>query len=249
MELYGIIGNPLKQSFSQKYFTEFFGKTGRDARYSLFYLESIKDFPALVKEYPEMIGLNVTIPYKQQVIPYLDTLDESASAIGAVNVIRVSHQDGRIFLSGHNSDFIGFRDSIKPLLRPHHRKALILGTGGASKAVDYALRQLGIETTFVSRTPATGQLAYGQLDQNIMQEYTIVVNTTPLGMFPDVDSCADIPYQLLGERHLCYDVVYNPEKTLFLQKAEEKGATIKNGLEMLYLQAQEAWKIWNPDEL
>lgn len=247
MERYGIIGKPLGHSFSQKNFTEFFQRTGRDAVYEPFVLDSIEAFPALIAAHPDFVGLNVTIPYKQAVMPYLDAIAPEAAAIGAVNVIKVRHAGARALLTGYNTDVIGFTRSIRPLLKAHHTRALILGTGGASKAVVNGLHQLGLDTLFVSRTPREGALAYDDLTPDVMERYTVVVNATPLGTYPDVDRCPDIPYPLLTDAHLCYDLVYNPDKTLFLQKAEAQGAAIKNGLEMLHIQADEAWKIWTEE--
>ena len=247
MERYGIIGKPLGHSFSRNYFTEFFQRTGRDAVYEPFVLDSIEAFPALVAAHPDFVGLNVTIPYKQAVMPYLDAIAPEAATIGAVNVIKVRHSGARAVLTGYNTDVVGFTRSIRPLLKAHHTRALILGTGGASKAVVNGLHQLGLDTLFVSRTPREGALAYNDLTPDIMERYTVIVNATPLGTFPDVDRCPDIPYPLLTDAHLCYDLVYNPDKTLFLQKAEAQGATIKNGLEMLHIQADEAWKIWTEE--
>jgi len=245
MERYGIIGKPLGHSFSQKNFTEFFRRTGRDAVYEPFVLDSIEAFPALVAAHPDFVGLNVTIPYKQAVMPYLDAIDPAAADIGAVNVVKVEHWHERTFLTGYNTDILGFTRSIQPLLKEHYTRALILGTGGASKAVEHGLRSLGIATTFVSRTPRGKMLCYDDLTPAVMARYNVVVNATPLGTFPDTDCCPDIPYSLLTAGHLCFDLVYNPDKTLFLQKAEAQGATIKNGLEMLHIQADEAWKIWS----
>ena len=247
MERYGIIGKPLGHSFSQKNFTEFFRRTGRDAVYEPFVLDSIEAFPALIAAHPDFVGLNVTIPYKQAGMPYLDAIAPEAAAIGAVNVIKVRHSGARAVLTGYNTDVVGFTRSIRPLLKAHHTRALILGTGGASKAVVNGLHQLGLDTLFVSRTPLEGALAYDDLTPDVMERYTVVVNATPLGTFPDVDRCPDIPYPLLTDAHLCYDLVYNPDKTLFLQKAEAQGAAIKNGLEMLHIQADEAWKIWTEE--
>ncbi|MBR4433956.1 MAG: shikimate dehydrogenase [Bacteroidaceae bacterium] len=245
MERYGIIGKPLGHSFSRNYFTEFFQRTGRDAVYEPYVLESIEEFPALVAAHADFVGLNVTIPYKQAVMRYLDAIDPDAEAIGAVNVVKVTWADGRPFLTGYNTDILGFTRSIRPLLRPHHTCALILGTGGASKAVEQGLRQLGIETTFVSRTRREGILCYEDLTPEVLARHGVVVNATPLGTFPDTECCPDIPYPLLTPRHLCFDLVYNPDKTLFLRKAEAQGAAITNGLEMLHIQADEAWKIWS----
>ena len=184
-----------------------------------------------------MDGMNVTMPFKQAVIPYLDRLDATAEAVGAVNVIckRV----------GYNTDCLGFMESLRPMLRPEDKKALVLGTGGAAKAVVYGLRQLGIQPTLVSRTPKEGQLSYEQLDKDIMDTHTVIVNCTPLGMYPNVDTCPPIPYPLVSARHLLFDCVYNPEDTLFLQRGKAQGATVRNGIEMLYGQAKAAWGIWN----
>lgn len=181
-------------------------------------------------------GMNVTLPYKQAIIPFLDRLDETAEAIGAVNVV---HR--RI---GYNTDCLGFMESIKPLLRPEDKQALVLGTGGASKAACYGLRKLGVVPTLVSRTPREGMLGYDDLNEEVMNRHTVIVNCTPLGMLPDVDSCPPIPYEHLSARHLLFDCVYNPEETLFLSKGKAQGARIKNGMEMLYGQAKAAWKIW-----
>ena len=192
-----------------------------------------------------MNGLNVTIPYKEQVIPYLDDLDEDARLIGAVNVIKFSKGlFGKVKLKGYNSDIIGFKQSIEPLLKEHHRKALILGTGGASKAVFQGLKQLGVASTFVSRKAKEYCITYEEITPKVMEQYTVIVNTTPLGMYPNVNACPDIPYDLLTSDHLLYDLLYNPDETLFMRKGKEKGAVVKNGLEMLLLQAFAAWEIW-----
>jgi len=197
-----------------------------------------------LKEKSQLCGLNVTIPYKQQVIPLLDELDETAAEIGAVNVIKFIRKDGGLRLKGYNSDAIGFESSISPLLKDFHKKALILGTGGASKAIEYTLRKLGITTTFVSRTAKAGALTYQQLTEAVMADNLVIVNASPVGTFPHVDECPDIPYQFLGSNHLLFDAVYNPPQTLFLQKGQEQGAQVLNGEGMLIGQAQAAWKIW-----
>lgn len=242
MRQFGLIGYPLGHSFSKGYFAEKFLRGGiDDARYDNFELTDIAQFPNLVQSHPNLAGLNVTIPYKQAIIPYLDGLDAAAKLIGAVNTIKFT--DGKML--GYNTDYIGFLDSIKPLLQPHHIKALILGTGGSSKAVEYALGLLGIQHRYVSREPVDGQLGYDQLTEAVIQEYTVVVNTTPLGMHPNVDACPDIPYQYLTPRHLLCDLVYNPTETQFLAKGKLAGAATKNGLHMLELQAEAAWSIWN----
>lgn len=245
MTTYGLIGYPLVHSFSRKYFTERFAAEGLDAEYLNFEIPSIDQLPSILREHPDLRGLNVTIPYKEQVISYLDALDEGARAIGAVNVIRISHSDGHTMLKGYNADVIGFMDSLHPLLRPQHRQALVLGTGGASKAITYGLRQLGLTPTLVSRTPRKGMLAYSDLDEEVMSKYLVIVNCTPVGTYPKVDACPDIPYRLLTPYHLLYDLVYNPDKTLFLQRGEAQGAQIKNGLEMLHRQAEASWDFWH----
>ncbi len=246
MKRYGLIGYPLGHSFSQKYFTEKFSRENIDADYTLFPIPTIDDLPALLNDIPELVGLNVTIPYKEKVIPFLDDFDADAKAVGAYNVIKITRQpNGKYFLKGYNSDTYGFRESIRPLLQPHHKKALVLGTGGASKAAVATLHSLGISTTLVSRSQSKGQLTYDDLSAEVMAENLLIVNATPLGMSPNVDTCPPIPYDCLTTKHLCFDIVYNPLKTLFLQKAEQQGVTIKNGLEMLHLQAEGAWKIWN----
>lgn len=246
MTEYGLIGFPLVHSFSRQFFSEKFRAEGIDAQYLNFEIEDAASLMDIIRSHPQLRGLNVTIPHKQNVMPLLDKLSPEAREIGAVNVIAISRDtDGTTRLTGHNADVIGFSDSISPLLKPHHTHALILGTGGASKAIDYGLRRLGLQTTFVSRTPKAGALTYEQLSADMMALYTVVVNCTPLGTFPKTETCPHIPYGLLTGRHLAYDLVYNPDKTLFLRKAEAQGATIKNGLEMLHLQALASWKIWN----
>ena len=195
----------------------------------------------VLRDNPELRGLNVTLPHKQAVIPLLDEMSDEAREIGAVNVIRV--RDGR--LRGYNSDIIGFSESIKPLLKPHHTKALVLGTGGASKAICVGLTRLGLEWTYVSRTPREGMITYEDLTPEVMAEYTVIVNCSPVGMYPKVDAAPAIPYECLTPRHLLFDLVYNPEDTLFMQKGRAHGATVKNGLEMLHLQAIASWRFWN----
>lgn len=244
MKQFGLIGFPLGHSFSKKFFTEKFERENIDARYDLYELTTIAEFTAL-KEKQELCGLNVTIPYKEQVIPFLDELDDTAAKIGAVNVIKFIRTGDKLLLRGYNSDAIGFESSVKPLLKSHHTKALILGTGGASKAVDYTLRKLGIATTFVSRTARPDMLSYSELDAATLTDYTVIVNASPVGTFPHSDECPDIPYQFLTDKHLLFDVVYNPAVTLFLKKGIEQGAQGVNGEGMLTGQAVAAWEIWN----
>ena len=243
MRHYGIIGYPLLHSFSAKYFNEKFATEKIEAEYSLYPVGSGEGLSVIGYRIQELMnsldGFNVTLPYKQSIIPFLDRLDETAEAIGAVNVVyqRV----------GYNTDCLGFMDSIQPLLRAYDRQALVLGTGGASKAVCYGLRKLGVTPTLVSRTPKEGMLGYDELTDEVMTQHTIIVNCTPLGMLPDVDTCPPIPYEKISARHLLFDCVYNPEETLFLKKGKAHGATIRNGIEMLYGQAKAAWKIWNAE--
>ena len=245
MKKYGLLGYPLGHSFSRNYFNQKFEAERIDAEYLNFEIPEIKEIKNVIKENPELNGLNVTIPYKEQVIPYLDDLDEDARLIGAVNVIKFSKGlFGKVKLKGYNSDIIGFKQSIEPLLKEHHRKALILGTGGASKAVFQGLKQLGVASTFVSRKAKEYCITYEEVTPKVMEQYTVIVNTTPLGMYPNVNACPDIPYDLLTSDHLLYDLLYNPDETLFMRKGKEKGAVVKNGLEMLLLQAFAAWEIW-----
>lgn len=235
MRHYGIIGYPLQHSFSARYFSQKFAREGIDAEYSLYPMEDLKS--QIEELLNRLDGFNVTMPYKQAIIPYLDALDETAKAVGAVNVV---HQ--RV---GYNTDCIGFMESIRPLLRANDQKALVLGTGGASKAVCYGLQQLGLTPTLVSRTKREGVLTYAELTEEVMAAYTVIVNCTPLGMYPQIENCPEIPYEYLSARHLLFDCVYNPEETLFLRKGAAQGAKTQNGIEMLYGQAKAAWKIWN----
>lgn len=247
MRYFGLIGKPLVHSFSQRYFTQKFQEESIDAAYGLYELDKIEDLKQLCQQ-KSFSGLNVTIPYKQSVLPYLSELDETAEAIGAVNVIKFIHRAGDVLLKGYNSDAIGFRDSLVPLLQPHHKKALVFGTGGASKAVEYVLRQLHIEVQLVSRKAVGPALSYEQITPEVLQSYQLLVNTTPLGTFPHVDTCVDIPYQNITNKHLLYDLVYNPQETLFLRHGKERGAQVMNGYAMLRGQAEAAWEIWNKRE-
>ena len=246
MNQYGLIGYPLGHSFSVGYFNEKFKAEHIDAEYLNFEIPSIDRFMEVVEEHPNLCGLNVTIPYKQQVIPFLDELDKTAASIGAVNVIKVIRlPKGKVKLVGYNSDVIGFCQSIEPLLTAHYTHALVLGTGGASKAVTYGLKSLGLHPVYVSRTKRENILCYNDLSPEVMAQYSVIVNTSPVGMYPKVDQCPDIPYNLLTPNHLLYDLIYNPDETLFLKKGKAHGAVTKNGLEMLLLQAFAAWNIWN----
>lgn len=248
MDKYGLIGYPLGHSFSIGYFNEKFENEGIDAQYINFEIPSIEDLREVLDRNPELCGLNVTIPYKQKVIPYLDEVSPEARAIGAVNVIRVTHKGKDIKLKGFNSDVIGFTQSIEPMLEPFHKKALILGTGGASKAVDYGLRSLGLETVFVSRFERPGTIQYDKLTPEDILEYNVIVNCTPLGMYPKVDACPDLPYDAMSNRTLLYDLIYNPDETLFMKRGKQQGATVINGLEMLLLQAFASWDFWHSDD-
>ncbi|HEY1032114.1 MAG TPA: shikimate dehydrogenase [Flavipsychrobacter sp.] len=238
-KVYGLIGYPLKHSFSPAYFKDKFTRLGIDATYHAYAIPTIHELPELIKKHPSLAGLNVTIPYKEQVLSYLDEVDSIAQQIGAVNCIAI--HAGK--LKGYNTDVIGFADSLKPLLQPHHTDALILGTGGASLAVAYALGQLGIRYTKVSR--AVGDIVYADLRPEHIATHTLIINTTPVGMFPDVDAFPDLPYEAITDKHLLYDLIYNPAETAFLAKGKAQGATIKNGHEMLVLQAEASWQIWN----
>lgn len=250
MDKYGLLGFPLGHSFSKGYFTEKFQKEGIDAEYLNFEIPSVDEVQRILTENPELRGLNVTIPHKQQIIPLLQELSDEARAIGAVNVVRVSHTAEGVHLKGFNSDVIGFCRSLEPLLKPHHTQALILGcTGGASKAIRYGLEsKLGLQVLGVSRKPGEGSITYADITPELLQDYTVIVNCTPSGMFPHVDECPSLPYEALGHRHLLYDLVYNPDQTLFLKKGAAQGAQTKNGLEMLILQAIASWEFWNGKE-
>jgi len=241
-QTFGLIGKVLSYSFSKKYFEQKFLEEGlSNCVYENFELEEIAAFAHLIKNTTNLKGLNVTIPYKTKVIPFLDELDEAAKAIGAVNTIKPI--DGKLF--GYNTDVVGFKNSIKPLLQKHHTKALILGTGGAAKAVKYVFGKMGIGYQSVSRSKKEAVITYSNINEAILKEHYIIINTTPLGTFPAVENCPALPYKHLNHKHLLYDLVYNPTKTTFLKKGKEKGATIKNGLEMLELQAEASWNIWN----
>lgn len=241
MNLYGLIGMPLTQSFSKKYFTEKFEREKiADAAYELFPLENISLLKDLLTAQPDLKGLNVTIPYKEQVLPFLSGMNAEAREIGACNCIKITGGQ----LTGFNTDAPAFHQSLLPQLQSHHKKALILGTGGAAKAVLYVLRSLGIEYVYVSRSKGAG-FTYDELSKAIVQEYPLIINATPLGSFPKINTAPGIPYEYLTADNYLYDLVYNPAKTLFLEKGEQQGAAIKNGYEMLVGQAELSWQIWN----
>ncbi|MBQ3876892.1 MAG: shikimate dehydrogenase [Prevotella sp.] len=248
MDKYGLIGYPLGHSFSIGYHNQRFADEGINAKYINFEISNIEQLIEVLSQNPELKGLNVTIPYKEKVMEYLDYISPEARAIGAVNVIRVIHEGKKIVLRGYNSDVIGFTQSIEPMLESYHKKALVLGTGGASKAVAYGLKSLGIEPVFVSRYERPGTIQYQNITPDVVKEYNVIVNCTPLGMFPKVDSCPDLPYEALDDRNILYDLIYNPDETLFMKKGAERGAAVKNGLEMLLLQAFASWEYWNGKE-
>ena len=242
MRLFGLIGYPLSHSFSEKYFTEKFEEEQiTECRYSLFPIKTIDELPILLRNNPELEGLNITIPYKKQVLPFLDA-SNIPDGLDACNCINIT--GGK--LVGYNTDVTGFEKSLNPLLKSYHKKALVLGNGGATAAVAFVLRKLGISFDIISRKIHDGStFTYKEIDKKMIEENSVIINTTPVGLYPNTEACPDIPYEFIGESHLLYDLVYNPAKTLFLQKGEEKGAVIKNGEEMLALQAEESWRIWN----
>ena len=239
---FGLVGRNISYSFSRKYFTQKFEREQlHNHSYENFDLEQITEFDALCQKNPDLAGLNVTIPYKQAIIPFLDKLSKNAAEIGAVNTIRFT-KNGK--LKGYNTDWFGFKKSLEPLLEPHHASALILGTGGASKAVAFALEKLGITFKFVSRTQTNHTISYESIKASTFVDYQIIINCTPIGTFPTTEF-PQIPYQYFTEKHIAFDLIYNPEETAFLQKAKSNGAKIKNGLEMLTFQADRAWEIWH----
>ena len=240
---FGLVGRNISYSFSKNYFTERFQKENTlNCTYENFDIQDIADFPEIIKNNPNLVGLNITIPYKETVIPFLNGLSETAAKIGAVNVIKIT-KEGKLI--GHNSDCYGFKKALEPLLQPHHKKALILGTGGASKAVAFALEELRISSTFVSRKASERGINYEQLNASTFNDYHIVINGTPIGTSPNTDFFPAIPYEYFTSKHIAFDLIYNPAETQFLKKAKANGAVIKNGLEMLVNQAEKAWEIWN----
>ncbi len=244
MHKLGLLGKNISYSFSRNYFKNKFEKENiTGVSYENFDIETISSFPEIIKNTKGIKGLNVTIPYKEDVIQYLDKLNKKAKAIGAVNTIKITKK-GK--LVGYNTDCYGFLNSVKPLLKKYHKKALVLGTGGASKAVMYTLKEKGIKCHYVSRTASKKvKYTYGDLNETIISKYQIIVNCTPLGTFPNVEDCPNIPYEGITEKHILFDLIYNPEETKFLRLGREKGATTINGLKMLKLQAEKSWSIWN----
>ncbi len=247
MKKFGLIGFPLEHSFSKAYFSEKFQKENiPDCIYDNYPLEDITALKKLIKENKELIGLNVTIPYKQLVIPFLNEMDDEAATIGAVNTIKISRAKGEPFLKGYNTDIYGFESPLLEVLTKDHRKALILGTGGASKAVEYILNKHNVDCHFVSRKPRNPDIySYTDLTEELITHYHIIVNTSPIGMFPNITDKPDIPYGGLGKKHILYDLIYNPQKSLFLKEGEKRNTILINGLPMLHKQAEKAWKIWN----
>jgi shikimate dehydrogenase len=241
---YGLLGKDISYSFSRKYFTEKFERLGlTNLRYQNFDIPEIEEFPFLLyHREDEFRGINVTIPYKQSVMRYLDEIDTDAKEIGAVNTIKITDDNE---LHGYNTDFYGFKKAIEPLLKSHHNKALILGTGGASKAIAFAFKNLNIEYKFVSRRLSDDVFLYSMLNEQIVKEYTVIINCSPIGTYPNIDESPNIPYEFISDRHLLFDLIYNPSETKFLQLGKKNGAVIKNGLEMLELQAEKSWEIWN----
>lgn len=245
MDKYGLIGYPLGHSFSISYHNQRFADEGINAKYVNFEIPSIDELPEVLSSNPELKGLNVTIPYKEKVMEFLDYISPKARAVGAVNVIKVIHEGKNIILKGYNSDVIGFTESIEPMLEPCHKKALILGTGGASKAVNYGLKSLGLETVYVSRYERPNTIQYDKITPDVVREYNVIVNCTPVGMYPHSDECPLLPYEAMDENNILYDLIYNPDETLFMKRGAQHGAQTKNGLEMLLLQAFASWEFWN----
>lgn len=247
MKIYGLIGYPLDHSWSKNYFEQKFANLGlTDHQYHLFPLPLVKDLVHLVRNTPQLMGLNVTIPFKQSVLKYLQSLDKAAEEIGAVNCIRIHRQGEDPILMGYNTDVFGFESSIKPMLKPLHSKALILGTGGSAKAVSWVLQKLGIGHLFVSRRPHDcNQVSYGFLEPSVLREYHLIINATPMGMYPDTGVAPALPYEALTPEHLLFDLVYNPVETEFLKIGKQYGAQTVSGLEMLHIQADKSWEIWS----
>jgi len=248
MRKYGLIGYPLGHSFSKKYFTEKFLKENiQDCSYENYPLENLAGFISLIASEPDLCGLNVTIPYKSEIIRFLDFTEAEAEKIGAVNVIKIRRSRNKISLSGFNSDVTGIKDTLLPFIKDNVRNALILGTGGSSRAVFYVLQKLGLNVNFVSRESKPGILTYSDLNPTVLRKTQLIVNTTPLGMFPNTDTMPDINYKDLNRTHILFDLVYNPEVTSFLRKGEEQGCLVISGIKMLHSQAEKAWEIWNSE--
>ena len=247
MDKYGLIGYPLEHSFSISYFNEKFKNEGIDAVYENYEIPTIEQFPEIIDTNPQLRGLNVTIPYKEKVIGYLDAISPEANEIGAVNVIKITHKGKKVILKGYNSDVIGFTRSIEPLLDSFHKQALILGTGGASKAIEFGLKSLGLKTMKVSRSVKPGTIRYQDITPEMMKDWNVIINCTPCGMYPHSDECPQLPYEAMDSHTLLYDLIYNPDETLFMKNGKANGAIVKNGLEMLLLQAFASWEFWHND--
>ena len=248
MKSFGIIGFPLTHSFSQKYFSEKFIKENiSDCEFKIFPIENINNFPNIIKENENLCGLSVTIPYKEKIISFLDEIDNIAQSIGAINSIKIFYKNGKRFLKGYNTDVFGFQQTIKPFLDINHERALILGSGGASKAVQYVLKEIGIDFLIVKRGEISkrNEINWSEINDNIIKSHQLIINTTPLGMFPNIEKYPEIPYENITSKYLLYDLIYNPEKTKFLEFGEKKNAIVLNGLQMLHFQAKMSWKIWN----
>lgn len=246
MKKYGLIGYPLTHSFSKRFFTEKFERENVDATYENFEISNISLFPRIIEDNLDLIGLNVTIPYKEQIISFLDEMDEAANEVGAVNTLKIVREKEKVHIKGYNTDTRGFEASLKPLLKSHHTKALILGTGGASKAIKFVLKRLGID--FISASIEElkeNEIRYGEIDEKMMVERLLIINATPLGTYPNLETFPAIPYEFITEKHLLFDLVYNPEVTKFMEKGIAKGANVKNGYEMLLQQALKSYEIWN----
>lgn len=243
MRKFGLIGKNISYSFSKSYFQNKFKKEHiKNSSYSNFDLKSISEFEPLISQDPEIVGLNVTIPYKEVIMPYLDTINKTAREIGAINTIKITNK-GK--LKGYNTDYYGFKKSLQPLLKKHHKKALILGTGGSSKAIAFALKKLKVRYSYVSRTKTETNFTYQELDEKIITDHHIIINCSPVGTYPNINDCPNLPYHYITDQHILFDLVYNPRETLFLKKGIQQGAKICNGLRMLELQAERSWEIWN----
>lgn len=242
MKRYGLIGYPLTHSLSQQYFTDKFSQEGiDDCIYERFSIPSIDDLHTILDTHKDLCGFNITIPYKKEVLAFLTERSKAVEEVGACNCVKIEGQN----LIGYNTDVIGFENSLIPFLKPTHNQALVLGTGGAALAIVYVLQKLGIAYKYVSRTAAEGQFSYNDLDASVMELHTLIINTTPLGMFPNIEACPNIPYQLLTPDHHLFDLTYNPAESTFLAKGKQMGATIQNGQQMFVEQAEQSWRIWN----
>ena len=246
MKLFGLIGNPLTHSYSEKYFIEKFKKENiSDCEYRLFPIKSIAQLPELLKNNPDLLGLNVTTPFKKEVLNYIDEPDIIVKDVESVNTIKIENIQGKSFLKAYNTDIYGFYHSFQPLLKTYHKKALLLGTGGGARAVEFILQLLKIEYLIVSRTPSKKQISYNEIDKSIIQNHQLIINATPVGTFPNINQSPEIPYQFFTSEHLLFDLVYNPSETEFLKQGKKQGAKIQNGMQMLKLQADKAWELWN----